>query len=129
VLEACERDDIAFIPYFPLASGLLTGKYQRGAAPPEGTRLASMPEDRQSEIFSDKNFNRVEALDGWARDHGHSLLELAVSWLLAHEPVASVIAGATKPEQVHANAAAADWQLTAGDLAEIDTLLEKAKTA
>jgi aryl-alcohol dehydrogenase-like predicted oxidoreductase len=128
VLQACDRDEVAFIPYFPLASGLLTGKYQRNAAPPEGTRLASMPEDRQSEIFSDKNFNRVEALDGWARDHGHSLLELAVSWLLAHNEVASVIAGATKPEQVHANASAAGWELTAGDLTEIDTLLEKAKT-
>ncbi len=129
VLQACERNNIAFIPYFPLSSGLLTGKYRRGTPPPQGTRLASMPEDRQAVIFSEKNLNRVEALDAWARDHGHSLLELAVSWLLAHNPVASVIAGATKPEQVEANAAAASWELSAHDLDEIDKLLEQAKGA
>ena len=129
VLDACERDDVAFIPYFPLASGLLTGKYRRNEAPPEGTRLASMPDDRRDQIFSDKNFNRVEALDGWAREHGHTLLELAVSWLLARPQVASVIAGATKADQARANAAAAEWELTASDLDEIDALLDKAKSA
>ncbi len=129
VLDACERDDVAFIPYFPLASGLLTGKYRRGEAPPEGTRLASMPEERRDQIFSEKNLNRVDALDAWARDHGHSLLELAVSWLLARPRVASVIAGATKPEQVHANAAAADWDINDAEMAEIDELLQKAKPA
>ncbi len=127
VLEACGRDDMAFIPYFPLASGLLTGKYRRDEAPPEGTRLASMPEDRRDQIFSEKNLNRVEVLEVWAREHGHSLLELAVSWLLARTHVASVIAGATKPEQVHANAAAAGWELAAADLDEIDAGLAQAK--
>jgi aryl-alcohol dehydrogenase-like predicted oxidoreductase len=126
VLEACERDDLAFIPYFPLASGVLTGKYVRGAPPPAGTRLAGMP-DRAEQALTDKVFDRVEALDGWARDHGHSLLELAFAWLLARPAVASVIAGATKIEQVSANAAAADWKLSGADLAEIDAVIERAK--
>ncbi|MDZ4827372.1 MAG: aldo/keto reductase [Actinomycetota bacterium] len=124
VLDACVRHGIAFLPYFPLASGMLTGKYQRAGEPPKGTRLAGLPEERRERALSDKNFDKVEALDGWARDHGHSLLELAFSWLLARPVVASVIAGATKPEQAIANAAAAEWSLTAADLAEIDALLE-----
>ena len=100
VLDACAQHDVAFIPYFPLASGVLTGKYQRNEAPPAGTRLAGMPAERRDDALSDKVFDRVEALDGWARDHGHTLLELAIAWLLARPTVASVIAGATKPEQV-----------------------------
>ena len=123
VLQACERLGVAFIPYFPLASGLLTGKYKRDEAPPEGTRLASMPAERQADAFSDKNMTRVERLDGWAREHGHSLLELAFSWLLTRPTVASVIAGATKPEQAVANARAAGWALTPADLTDIDALL------
>ena len=101
------RNGLVFIPYFPLASGVLTGKYHRNEAPPAGTRLAGMPAERVDDALSDKVFDRVEALDGWARDHGHTLLELAIAWLLARPTVASVIAGATKPEQVQANAAAA----------------------
>jgi aryl-alcohol dehydrogenase-like predicted oxidoreductase len=127
VLEACERDHLAFIPYFPLASGVLTGKYQRGAPPPAGTRLAGMPE-RAEQALTEKVFDRVEALDAWARDHGHTLLELAFAWLLAHPVVASVIAGATKVDQVEANAAAANWTLTDRDLAEIDAVIDRAKS-
>jgi aryl-alcohol dehydrogenase-like predicted oxidoreductase len=127
VLDACDRNDIAFIPYFPLASGLLTGKYRRNEAAPEGSRLASLPAERQADAFSVKNLNRVEALEQWAGDHGHSLLELAFAWLLAHGTVASVIAGATKPEQARANAAAASWSLSDGDLSEINELLARAK--
>lgn len=123
VLQACDRNGIAFIPYFPLASGLLTGKYRRGEQPPAGTRLASVPTERQDEAFSDKNMGRIERLDAWARDRGHSLLELAMSWLLAHDEVATVIAGATKPEQATQNALAADWELSPSDLGEIDALL------
>ena len=126
VLDACEHDDLAFLPYFPLASGVLTGKYTRGAPPPEGTRLAGMP-DRAEQALTDKVFDRVEGLAAWARDHGHSLLELAFAWLLARPVVASVIAGATKVEQVDANAAAANWSLSEGDLAEIETVIKKAK--
>ena len=127
MLDACVQRGLAFIPYFPLASGLLTGKYRRDEAPPEGTRLAGMPDDRRDQLFSDKNMNRVEALQEWAGDHGHSLLDLAISWLLAKRPVGSVIAGATKPEQVHANARGAEWQLSEHDLAEIDAVIEKAR--
>ncbi|HTL84867.1 MAG TPA: aldo/keto reductase [Acidimicrobiia bacterium] len=127
VLDACAQRGLAFIPYFPLASGLLSGKYRRNEPPPEGTRLAGMPDDRRDQLFSDKNMNRVEALQQWAGDHGHSLLDLAISWLLAKRPVGSVIAGATKPEQVENNAGAAGWKLSDGDLAEIDAVIEKAR--
>jgi aryl-alcohol dehydrogenase-like predicted oxidoreductase len=129
VLDACVRHRIAFLPYFPLASGLLTGKYRRDEPPPEGTRFANMPSERQQQSFTEKNFNRVEALEAWASERGHSLLELAISWLLARPAVASVIAGATKPAQVTANAAAAGWALTEHDLREIDDLLERARAA
>ena len=129
VLDACAQHGLAFIPYFPLASGMLTGKYRRDAEPPAGTRLANLPAERRDQVLADKNFDRVEALEAWARDHGHSLLELAFAWLLAHDVVASVIAGATKAEQVRANAAAATWELTARDLDEIDAVIERAKTS
>src|SRR5207302_9272620 len=127
VLDMCQKYDLAFIPYFPLASGILTGKYRRNEAPPAGTRLAGAPEERRREVFADKNFDRIEALEQWARERGHTLLELAFAWLLARPMVASVIAGATKPEQVRANAAAASWQLTAADLDGIDALIERVK--
>ena len=128
VIDACEREGLAFIPYFPLASGVLTGKYRRNEAPPAGTRLAGMPAERVDDALSDKVFDRVEALEAFARDHGHTLGELAIAWLLARPTVGSVIAGATKPEQADANAAAAAWKLTDADLAEIDALLAAAKT-
>ena len=117
VLPACARLGIAFVPYFPLASGLLTGKYKRGETPPEGTRLA------QWGAPSDDRFAVVERLDAFATAHGHTLHELALSWLARRPEVASVIAGATKPEQVRANAAATTaWDLTDDELAEVDTL-------
>jgi aryl-alcohol dehydrogenase-like predicted oxidoreductase len=128
VLDACARNGLVFIPYFPLASGVLTGKYHRNESPPAGTRLAGMPPDRVDDALSDKVFDRVEALDSFARDHGHTLGELAIAWLLARPTVASVIAGATKPEQVLANAAAAGWALTDDDLAAIDALIDAAKS-
>ena len=128
MLDACERDGVAFIPYFPLASGVLTGKYRRNEAPPEGTRLAGMPAERVDDALSDKDFDRVEALDGFARDHGHTLARARRSRGCSRaRRSASVIAGATKPEQAHANAAAAAWKLTDADLAEIDALLAAAK--
>jgi aryl-alcohol dehydrogenase-like predicted oxidoreductase len=129
VLDACARNGMGFIPYFPLASGVLTGKYRRNVAPPEGTRLAGMPADRLDDALSDKVFDRVEALGGFARDHGHTLLELAIAWLLARPTVTSVIAGATKPEQARANAAAAAWTLSDDDLRAVDALIDAAKGA
>jgi len=129
VIDACARHGVGFIPYFPLASGVLTGKYHRHEAPPAGTRLAGMPADRVEGALSDKVFDRVEALDAFARDRGHTLLELAIAWLLARPTVASVIAGATKPDQVAANAAAAAWTLTDADLLAVDAVIEAAKRA
>jgi len=109
VLPLCRELGVAYIPYFPLASGLLTGKYRRGQAAPEGTRLA----DREIE---DEQFDRIEALAGFAEERGHTLHELAIAALASTPGVASVIAGATKPEQVRANAAAASWELSQGEL-------------
>ncbi|MGH8976533.1 MAG: aldo/keto reductase [Acidimicrobiia bacterium] len=127
VLDACVRNNLGFLPYFPLASGMLTGKYKRNEEPPAGTRLANMPAERRDQAFTAKNFNRVEALERFAADRDHTLLELAFSWLLTRPAVSSVIAGATSPEQVRANAAAATWPLTDDDLTEIDTLLDQAR--
>jgi aryl-alcohol dehydrogenase-like predicted oxidoreductase len=122
VIPACERLGVAYVPYFPLASGLLTGKYQRGAAPPEGTRLSAWG-PRAEQLLSDENFDTVDRLTAWAAAHGHSLLELAFAWLFATPTVASVIAGATKPEQARANAATAAWTLTPAEKAEVDALV------
>ena len=116
VLPACARLGLAYIPYFPLASGLLTGKYRKGRPVPEGTRLSGKPVD-------DAKLETVEKLVAWAGDHDRTILDLAFAYLLAHAPVASVIAGATKPEQVAANAAAADWTLTEDERAEVAALL------
>lgn len=119
VLPVCEELGLAYLPYYPLASGLLTGKYRKGREIPPGSRLTSgWHKDRLNET----NLNKIEGLTKFAESSGHSLLELAISWLLSHKNVASVIAGATKASQVSANAAAARWQLTSSDLNEIDQL-------
>ena len=111
VLPACEHFGLGFLPFFPLASGLLTGKYQRGQKPPEGTRLAAWG-PRGAQALNDRNFDKVEKLEAWAVERGHTILELAFAWLLGHPVVSSVIAGATSPEQVRGNAATAEWKLT-----------------
>ena len=121
VIPACERFGLGMLPFFPLASGLLTGKYHRGEAPPEGTRLAAWG-PRGAAALNDKNFDKLEKLSAYAEDHGHSLLELAFAWLLGHGVVSSVIAGATRPEQVMANAAAAAWKLTPAEVEEVTAL-------
>jgi aryl-alcohol dehydrogenase-like predicted oxidoreductase len=113
VMPACERLGLAFIPYYPLASGMLTGKYHRGDRPTAGTRLTDqLDADAQARLFSDRSFDRLEALERFAADHGHSLLELAFAWLLGFPRVATVIAGAAKAGQVSSNAAASGWRLT-----------------
>jgi aryl-alcohol dehydrogenase-like predicted oxidoreductase len=117
-MRAC---GLGLLPYFPLAAGLLTGKYRRQAPPPPGTRLARM-QGLAERYLVPANFAVVERLEDFAALRGHKLLELAFSWLLARAPVASVIAGATKPEQVEQNVKAAGWALTPEDLAEIDRL-------
>jgi aryl-alcohol dehydrogenase-like predicted oxidoreductase len=122
VLAECVRHGIGFLPYFPLASGLLSGKYQRGKPLPTGARLSVQGSPITTRFLSDERFATTEALTDFARSRGHSLLELAHSWLLAQKPVASVITGATSVEQVQANAAAANWQLTSDELREIDRI-------
>jgi aryl-alcohol dehydrogenase-like predicted oxidoreductase len=111
---------VGLLPYFPLASGLLTGKYRREDIPP-GTRLAT-PRPHESAFLAAANWTLIEALDRYCRERGRSLLELAISWLLSKPVVASVIAGATKPEQLEANASAARWRLTADELTDIERL-------
>jgi len=117
-MQAC---GLGLLPFFPLAAGVLTGKYARAAAPPPDTRLARMP-GLAERYLTPANWMVVERLEDFCARRGHSLLELAFSWLLARRPVASVIAGATRPEQVEQNVKAAGWSLTADDLAEIDRL-------
>lgn len=118
VLAACAELGIGFLPYFPLASGLLTGKYRQGQPSPEGTRLSG-----NATWLSEQNLATVEKLISFAEAKGHTILELAFGWLLAKPVVTSVIAGATRVEQIEANAAAASWTLSEAELAEIDQLL------
>lgn len=122
VLPACERFGLALLPYFPLASGFLTGKYRRGEAPRQGTRLAAWG-PRGAAALSDRNFDRLEALEAWAEARGRRILDLAFAWLLGHGAVSSVIAGATTPEQVQANAKCAEWILTPAEVAEVRALI------
>jgi len=120
VVPACRRFGLGMLPYFPLASGLLTGKYRRGQPPPPGTRLAS---DRYAPVLADERaLGIVERLERFAAERGISLLHVAIAGLAAQPSVASVIAGATSPEQVAANVAAGEWQPSADDLAEIDRI-------
>jgi aryl-alcohol dehydrogenase-like predicted oxidoreductase len=122
VLPECERLGIAFIPYFPLANGLLTGKYRRGKDVPAGSRLDSARGER---LLTDRNLDVVERLIGFSESRGRTILELAFSWLLTRPAVASVIAGATSSEQARSNAAAAGWELTDAELAEVDLILTR----
>lgn len=121
LIPAMQAHGVALLPYYPLASGFLTGKYQRNTPKPEGARLTKGK--RYEEMFmTDANWTRVEQLEAFCKQRGRTLLELAFSWLAAQPVVASVIAGATRPEQLEANVKAADWELTAQELAEIDRI-------
>ena len=120
VLPTCERLGLGFVPFFPLASGLLTGKYRRGSPAPGGTRLAG-----RSQVATDRQFDLVEAIERYASDRGRSITEVAIGALLARRPVSSVIAGATKPEQVRANVAAARWTPDETDMVELEEVLNR----
>lgn len=128
VLEMCQNLQMAFVPYFPLKSGLLTGKYRKGQEASKDTRLNASDDSKFSgmgeQLLTDKNLAIVEKLMEFSEDRNHTILDLAFSWLLSKRTVASVIAGATKPEQTLANAKAAGWKLSADDLAEIDAITE-----
>jgi aryl-alcohol dehydrogenase-like predicted oxidoreductase len=117
LLPVCERLGLGFLPYFPLSSGLLTGKYRRDEERPQGTRLSG-----RDDVFTEETFDRLEALESYAAEQGVSMLHVAIGGLLAHPAVASVIAGATKPEQVRANVAAADWEPSPSELAAVESL-------
>ena len=119
-VPAARQLGLGIIPYFPLASGMLTGKYRRGEAFPAGSRFDSM--SYFARFANDENFDRVERLVAFAEDRSRSILELAIAWLAAHDGVASVIAGATTPDQVRANAAAASWRLEPEDLDAVEAL-------
>jgi aryl-alcohol dehydrogenase-like predicted oxidoreductase len=122
VLPVCKELGIAYLPFFPLASGLLTGKYQRGQEPPEGTRLQRWGK-RAAGVLTDESFDKLDALTAWAQERGHSLLDVAFAWLAANPIVVSVIAGATKPEQVGANVGAIEWKLTPDEVAEVEQIV------
>jgi aryl-alcohol dehydrogenase-like predicted oxidoreductase len=122
-LEACERLGVAFVPYYPLKSGLLTGKYRRGQPLPKGTRITGTP--RQEALVTERNLAAVEDLVAFAAARGRELLDLAFAWLLAKPVVTSVIAGATSAEQVRRNAAAGAWELSPEDVAEVERLLAR----
>ena len=121
LLPAAQEYKLGLLPFFPLASGLLTGKYKRGTAAPEDTRFGKAPALRDRYV-TPRNEDIVEKLQAFAQARGHTLLELAFSWLLARPQVASVIAGATRVEQVEQNVKAIDWTLSAEELAEIDRI-------
>ena len=120
VLPECSRSGVAFLPYFPLANGLLTGKYRKGRPFPDSSRGKDAFGPR---VFTPENLERIETLIGFAESRNHSLLELGFSWLAARPEVCSVIAGAKTPDQVRANSNAASWKLTSRDLAEVDRIL------
>lgn len=122
VVPACAHYGLGVLPYFPLASGLLTGKYHRGETGPEGSRLRTMAMGRPEHRPSDEIFDRVEPLATYADERGLSLLDVAIGGLAAQPCVASVISGATKPEQVRTNAAAGRWEPTTEDLAALDSV-------
>jgi aryl-alcohol dehydrogenase-like predicted oxidoreductase len=120
VVGACERFGLGVLPYFPLASGVLTGKVKRGESPPEGSRLNA---PYFAAYLNDVNHTKVEKLEAWTAEHGRSLTEVALSYLASNPVTASVIAGATSPEQVATNAAATKTDLTAEERAELATLV------
>ncbi len=117
LLPTCERLGLGVLPYFPLASGLLTGKYKRGAPRPEGTRLSG-----RDEVFTEEKWERIEALEQFANERNVTLLEVAIGGLAAQPAIASVIAGATKPEQVYANAKAGEWEPSTDDLKALSAI-------
>jgi aryl-alcohol dehydrogenase-like predicted oxidoreductase len=121
LIPALRQYNIGLLPYFPLASGMLTGKYRRGETPPEGSRIAAWG-GRGERLLSDRNFDIVEQLETFAAERDKTLLDVAVGWLVSQDAVASVIAGATRPEQVEQNAAAADFRLSPEELSQIDVI-------
>jgi aryl-alcohol dehydrogenase-like predicted oxidoreductase len=127
IMPACERLGMSFIPYYPLANGVLTGKYGRDRVPTSGTRLVDqIDEATRAKILSERTFARIDALETYARDRGHTLIELAFAWLLAFPAVATVIAGVARPGQASSNANASGWQLSREEADEVVGLVSAA---
>jgi aryl-alcohol dehydrogenase-like predicted oxidoreductase len=125
LIPALQAFDLGLLPYFPLASGLLTGKYKRNAPAPADTRFATL-QGLADRYLNEGNWQIVERLEKFCAERHRSMLDLAFSWLLARPTVSSVIAGATKPEQLEQNAKAAEWMLTPEELAQVDSLTDRA---
>jgi len=123
LVPACDKYGVGILPFFPLASGFLTGKYRPGEEPPQGARLSSGP--MAGRVLNEGNFATLTRLEDFATQRGHTILELAIGWLASQSHVPSVISGATKPEQVEANVAAANWKLTPEELAEVDAITRR----
>jgi aryl-alcohol dehydrogenase-like predicted oxidoreductase len=122
ILPYCRAHNVGLVPYYPLAGGFLTGKYECGKPPPPGSRGESVRSVQ--ELMVERNYHVVTKLSAWAKDHGRAVNELAQAWLLAQPKVCSVITGAKKVEHVTSNVKAADWHLTAEQLKEIDGILK-----
>jgi aryl-alcohol dehydrogenase-like predicted oxidoreductase len=122
-IPECERLGLAYLPYFPLESGLLSGKYRKGEKPPQGTRISDG--GWLAEKYTDRNMEVIERLIAFADANGHTMLEMAMSWLLRFPVIASVIAGATTAEQVRANAASSSWDLCPSEIEAIDEILKR----
>jgi len=125
LLPYCQNQGVGLIPFFPLAGGFLTGKYKRGEPAPAGSRGVDNPYVQR--YMTDANYDLIEKLSAWAEERGHTLTELAHAWLLAHPEVSSVISGVTTVEQVQANVKSAEWALTAGEMAEVNQILNPAQ--
>ena len=125
LIPACQKYGLGVLPFFPLASGFLTGKYRPNQPPPEGTRLALMGGERAKQALSDENFAVLEKLEDFASQRGKTVLDLAIGWLASQPIISSVIAGATKPEQLEANVRAADWRLTPEEMSELARLTRR----
>lgn len=121
VIPFCQSENVALIPYFPLAGGFLTGKYQKGKPAPAGSRGESS--EYVQKYMTDANYAILEKLTIFAKDHGHPMNELAIAWLLAQPQVASVISGATRLEHVNQNAVAAEWELSQNEVEEVEQIL------
>jgi aryl-alcohol dehydrogenase-like predicted oxidoreductase len=129
LIPACDKYGIGLLPFFPLASGFLTGKYRPNEAPPEGTRLGAPNSPFASRILNEGNYDMLVKLERFAEERGHTMIELAFGWLASKPVVSSVIAGATRPEQVEQNAKSAEWRLTTEEMAEVDQIMGLAAPA
>ena len=123
LVPAALKYGVGILPYFPLACGFLTGKYRKDAPMPEGARLSAPNNPFAGRILTDANYEKIEKLDGFAKERGHTMTELAFGWLAGLSFISSVIAGATRPEQVEENARSAEWKLTSDEMDEIDEIL------